>query len=191
MLDYIVIQDRSTFRVCLLLFFPHGNKWSEGIKLTNADIFVPFAKVSKYRMKQPKTKSFSHLENWDPISHKKHFYQFYKNCVAVYRWIHPHITSIWYVISPAQFFAWICFHVKKSWNRVLKLSLNLISRKNHNVKFLQLSTVSKFRKFSPTAKIFRQIDLQYNPLVKKLIWRNFCKILWGKNLQILDKLYSQ
>ena len=31
------------------------------------------------------------------------------------------------------------------------------------------STVWKFRKFSPTAKIFRQIDLQYNSLVKKLI----------------------
>ena len=36
-----------------------------------------------------------------------------------------------------------------------------------------------------TAKIFRQIDLQYNSLlVKMLIWRNFCKISWGKNLQI-------
>ena len=112
MLDYIVIQDRSTFRVCLLLFFPHGNKWSEGIKLTNADIFVPFAKVSKYRMKQPKTKIFSYLENWDPISHKKHFYQFYKKCGAVCRWIHPHITSM-YVLSTAQSFAWSCFHVKK------------------------------------------------------------------------------
>ena len=47
-------------------------------------------------------------------------------------------------------------------------------------------TVWKFRKFFPTAKIFRQIDLQYYSLhiVKKLIWRNFCKISWGKNLQI-------
>ena len=46
------------------------------------------------------------------------------------------------------------------------------------------NTVWKFRKFCPTAKIFRQIDLQYNSLVKKMIWRNFCKISWGKNLQI-------
>ena len=45
-------------------------------------------------------------------------------------------------------------------------------------------TVWKFRKFSPTSKIFRQIDLQYNSLVKKLIWRNFCKKLRGKKLQI-------
>ena len=30
-------------------------------------------------------------------------------------------------------------------------------------------TVWKFRKFSPHAKFFRQIDLQYNSLVKKLI----------------------
>ena len=45
-------------------------------------------------------------------------------------------------------------------------------------------TVCKFRKFSPTSKFFRQIDLQYNSLVKKLIWRNFCKKSWGKNLQI-------
>ena len=28
--------------------------------------------------------------------------------------------------------------------------------------------------FVHTAKIFRQIDLHYNSLVKKLIWRNFC-----------------
>ena len=42
----------------------------------------------------------------------------------------------------------------------------------------------KFRKFLPTANIFRQIDLQYNSLVKKLIWRKFCKISWGENLQI-------
>ena len=42
----------------------------------------------------------------------------------------------------------------------------------------------KFRKFSPIAKIFRQIDLQYNSLVKKLIWRNFCKISLGNHLQI-------
>ena len=40
-------------------------------------------------------------------------------------------------------------------------------------------TVWKFRKFSPTAKIFHQIDLQYNSLVKQLIWRNFCKKSWG------------
>ena len=31
------------------------------------------------------------------------------------------------------------------------------------------STLWTFRKFSPTAKIFRQIDLQYNSLMKKLI----------------------
>ena len=44
-------------------------------------------------------------------------------------------------------------------------------------------TVWKFRKFFRTAKIFRQIDLQYNSLVKKLIWRKFCKISWwGKKL---------
>ena len=38
--------------------------------------------------------------------------------------------------------------------------------------------------FVHTAKIFRQIDLHYNSLVKKLIWRNFCKQSRGKNLQI-------
>ena len=37
-----------------------------------------------------------------------------------------------------------------------------------------------FGKFPPTEKFFRQIDLQtcklqYNSLVKTLIWRNFCK----------------
>ena len=31
------------------------------------------------------------------------------------------------------------------------------------------TVVWKFRKFSPTAKIFRQIDLQYNFLVNQLI----------------------
>ena len=35
-----------------------------------------------------------------------------------------------------------------------------------------------------TATIFRQIDLQYNSLVKKLTWLNFCKKSWGKNFQI-------
>ena len=38
-------------------------------------------------------------------------------------------------------------------------------------------TVWKFRKFSPTANIFRQIDSQYNSLVKKLI---FAKNRGGK-----------
>ena len=54
-----------------------------------------------------------------------------------------------------------------------------------NEKFsLTKAQCGNFEKFSPTAIIFRQIDLQYNSLVKKLIWRNFCKISWGKNLQI-------
>ena len=45
-------------------------------------------------------------------------------------------------------------------------------------------TVWKFQKFSPTAKILRQIDLKYNSLVKYLIWGTVFKISWGKNLQI-------
>ena len=42
-------------------------------------------------------------------------------------------------------------------------------RKNDRKIAKLFRTVWKFRKFSPTAKIFRQIDLQYNSLVKKLI----------------------
>ena len=42
------------------------------------------------------------------------------------------------------------------------------------------STVWKFQKKFPTANIFRQIDLQYNSLVKYLIWRNFGKKSWVK-----------
>ena len=38
--------------------------------------------------------------------------------------------------------------------------------------------------FSPTTKILRQIDLQYNSLVEFLNWRNFWKKIVGKNLQI-------
>ena len=51
---------------------------------------------------------------------------------------------------------------------------------------------AKCQKFSPTW-IFRQIDLQYNSLVKNLIWRNFCKKLCGKNYEIttLCKICSQ
>ena len=36
----------------------------------------------------------------------------------------------------------------------------------------------------PPNSNFREINLQYNSLVKKLLWRNFCKKSWGKNFQI-------
>ena len=42
----------------------------------------------------------------------------------------------------------------------------------------------KCRKLIPTSKIFREINLKYNSLVKKLLWRNFCKKIVGKNIQI-------
>ena len=50
-----------------------------------------------------------------------------------------------------------------------------------NFLFFHTAKCGKFGNFPP---IFRQIDLHYNSLVKKLIWRNFSKKLWGKNLQI-------
>ena len=50
---------------------------------------------------------------------------------------------------------------------------------------LRKNTVWYFRKFSPTAKIFHQIDLQYNWISEKvLIWQIFRKTSYGKNLQI-------
>ena len=42
------------------------------------------------------------------------------------------------------------------------------------------SVVWKCLKFTPTSKIFREINLQYKSLVKKLLWRNFCKKSRGK-----------
>ena len=57
-----------------------------------------------------------------------------------------------------------------------------------NFRIYNTVLTGKFRKFSPIAKIFRQIDLQYNSLVKKLIWRNFCKISLGNHLQISTML---
>ena len=72
-------------------------------------------------------------------------------------------------------------------SKIMNLSNQFLNMKTWFHEFLsknRVGTVWKFRKFSPNAKIFRQIDLQYNSLVKKIIWRNFCKISWGKILQI-------
>ena len=55
---------------------------------------------------------------------------------------------------------------------------------NFNLQWYTTVWYMEFQKFSPTRKIFRQIDLQYNSLVKTLIWRNFCKKMWRKNYQI-------
>ena len=62
----------------------------------------------------------------------------------------------------------------------------ILKVKKWEIFLLRITVQYKIRKFSPTAKFFRQIDLQYNSLVKKLIWRNFCKKSWGrgKSLQI-------
>ena len=49
----------------------------------------------------------------------------------------------------------------------------------------------KFGNFPPPLQKF-SVKLIYsicNSLVKKLIWRNFCKISWGKNLQISTLWY--
>ena len=44
------------------------------------------------------------------------------------------------------------------------------------------STVWKYQKFSPTAKIFRQIDLQYNSS-EKVSLTEFLQNIVGENLQ--------
>ena len=53
----------------------------------------------------------------------------------------------------------------------------------HSVRVV-ISDIFPHRAPRTTAIFFRQIDSQYNSLVKKLIWRNFCKKSWGKSLQI-------
>ena len=93
-----------------------------------------------------------------------------------------------------SFFELCTFEIKilKSVSRKKLLSLhtwvtsrNFLSECNvENEKFtvLQFHTVWSFQKFSPTAKIFRQIDLQYNSLsssekvdlteyLQKIVWK--------------------
>ena len=57
-------------------------------------------------------------------------------------------------------------HFFREINVFTKVTKELISRISYEYTF---RTVWKFQKFSTTAKIFRQIDLQYNSLVKYLI----------------------
>ena len=69
------------------------------------------------------------------------------------------------------------YFVKLIWK--LQLNLNEISS------YAQWQCSVVISEIFPTENFFRQIDLQYHStLVKKLIWRNFCKKSWGKNLQI-------
>ena len=63
---------------------------------------------------------------------------------------------------------------------------------NYNLFYCAPTTVWKMQKFSLSPQCgnlgnfppLREISLQYNSLVKKLVWRNFCKKIVGENLQI-------
>ena len=52
-------------------------------------------------------------------------------------------------------------------------------------------TVWKFLKFFPSAKNFRQVGLQYNSLVKYLIWRNFCKTIVGVKFALMPQFFAK
>ena len=47
-------------------------------------------------------------------------------------------------------------------------------------KFIFTTQCGNFRNFPPLEIFFRQIDLQYNSLVKTLIWRNFLQKIVGE-----------
>ena len=65
-----------------------------------------------------------------------------------------------------------------------QLFSNSFSRNVTFTKFFPITTWN-FPQFPSKSKKFRQIDIQNKSLVKKLIWRNFCKKLWGKILKFL------
>ena len=89
---------------------------------------------------------------------------------------HTHSVEIWKFFSHdfLQTFRQSNFFTKE-------LYCKLIWRKNSEVGENFWHTVWKCQKFIPISNIFRESNLQYNSLVKKLLWRNFCKKIVGKN----------